>query len=314
MNKSHFKLVPSHEGTKGIVRNRNMNNKYRVLELEQGSQEWLDFRKGKIGASMAPVIMGVSPFQTKLQLWEEIIFDTEKPKTMAMQRGTELEDKARQWVNKGLNREYKPVVLQSIHHPDFIASLDGYYEDEDGKPHLLEIKCPGQEAHLLALEGKIPDYYYPQLQHQMDLAAVDEILYMSFDGENGKFIFCERDEHYCTDLFAEELSFFASVLAFRPPEPSDRDEVVINSPIALIEADEYRTLSRLRDNIDQQMSDIKSRLIEHTSHARSKIGSLKIQKVIRKGCVDYSKIPELQKVDLDLYRKPHIESWRILID
>jgi putative phage-type endonuclease len=291
-----------------------MNTRYVIHHLEQGSQDWIYFRKGKIGASMAPVIMGVSPFQTKLQLWEEFIFDTEKPKTRAMTRGTELEEKARQWINKSLNREYKPVVLQSINNPEFIASLDGYYEDEDGKPQLLEIKCPGQEAHLLALEGKIPDYYYPQLQHQMDLAGVDEMLYVSFDGEDGKFIFCERDEHYCAELFAEELAFFASVISFRPPEPSDRDEVIINDPMAILEAEEYAILSAQLDEIEKRMSEVKQRLIAHTTNSRSKIGNLKIQKVIRRGLVDYSKIPQLREINLDLYRKPPTDSWRISID
>lgn len=286
------------------------DTRYKIIDLVQGSQEWLDFRKGKIGASMAPVIMGVSPFQTRLQLWEEIIFDTEKPKTEAMERGRRLESKALAWFNNKMGREYKPAVLQSIAHPEMIASLDGYFENDEGKPHLLEIKCPGSEAHLLALEGKIPDYYYPQLQHQMDLAGVNQMLYMSFDGEEGKIIPCFRDEHYCVDLFASELAFFAHIIDFRPPEPSDMDEVVINDPELIMEAFKYKDLSSSIEKLQAELTESKTKILASMKNSRSRIGDLKVQKVIRKGTIDYSKIEELKKVDLEAYRKEPVISWR----
>lgn len=260
---------------------------------------------------MAPVIMGVSPFQTKLQLWEEIVFDHEKPKTKAMERGSALEGKARAWFNNKVGREYRPVVLQSVAHPELIASLDGYFENSEGKPHLLEIKCPGTEAHLMALEGKIPDYYYPQLQHQMDLAGVSEMLYVSFDGEEGKILPCFRDEYYCVDLFAAELAFFASIIDFKPPEPSDRDEVSINDPELIMEAFRYQNLSSQIDKLQAELTESKAKILASVSNSRSRIGDLKVQKVIRKGLVDYSKIEALRGINLEEYRKDPIITWRL---
>jgi hypothetical protein len=43
-------------------------------------------------------------------------------------------------------------------------------------------------------------------------------VYVSFDGEDGVILKCERDEYYCRELFVRELSFLASILDFRPPE------------------------------------------------------------------------------------------------
>ena len=36
----------------------------------QGTSEWLENRKNHIGASDAPVVMGVSPWDTPYKLWE----------------------------------------------------------------------------------------------------------------------------------------------------------------------------------------------------------------------------------------------------
>ena len=44
-----------------------------MKELVQQSEEWLEFRRSRIGASDAPIIMGVSPWKTHYKLWVEKI-------------------------------------------------------------------------------------------------------------------------------------------------------------------------------------------------------------------------------------------------
>jgi predicted phage-related endonuclease len=39
--------------------------------MQQQTPEWLEFRKNKIGASDAPIIMETSPWKTPYQLWLE---------------------------------------------------------------------------------------------------------------------------------------------------------------------------------------------------------------------------------------------------
>lgn len=289
-----------------------MNSRYRVIDLVQGSQEWHDFRKGKIGASMAPAIMGVSPWQTPLQLWEEVVFGISAPKNRAMQRGNDLEEKARQWL-KQFKGDLKPTVVQSIAHPDIIASLDGYRSNEGGIT-IAEIKCPGSETHLLALEGKIPPNYYPQLQHQMDVVGVDTMLYVSFDGTDGVILLCHRDEEYCQKLFQEELAFIASVLRLRPPEPCDRDWVDIIDPRATEKALRYAEIKSILEKYEEEAETLKKDLIEISKHPRSKVGDLKIQKIMRKGAIDYETLLKDYKIsNAENYRKPAIDTWRLTI-
>ena len=44
----------------------------RLINLEQGTYEWLEWRMGGLGASDAPVVMGVSPYSTSRTLWERL--------------------------------------------------------------------------------------------------------------------------------------------------------------------------------------------------------------------------------------------------
>lgn len=190
----------------------------RIVDVQQNTPEWLEFRKGKIGASDAASILGISPWETKQQCWERIVFGTSRKPNKAMIRGSKLEGKALHWLNKKTGREYRPVVLQSLAHEEFIASLDGFWVDNSGKVHIAEIKCPGMQSHLSAIFGTIPEIYKPQLNHQMDLAGVDEMIYVSFDGDDGVILSCTRDGYYCVNLLAEELNFLASTLDFKTPE------------------------------------------------------------------------------------------------
>jgi putative phage-type endonuclease len=60
------------------------------------NDDWLEFRKGGIGSSDAPIIAGVSPYSTPYQLWEiKTRRKTEWIGNFATRRGHAVEPKAR---------------------------------------------------------------------------------------------------------------------------------------------------------------------------------------------------------------------------
>jgi putative phage-type endonuclease len=287
----------------------------RVIEdkdLPQGSQEWLDYRKGKIGASMAPAIMGMSPWKTRLQLWEEFFDDKEKIDTAAMKRGRDLEPEARQYLNNKYGVELKPVVVE---HPTYyewhFSSLDGFYQREDGSIFAVEIKCPGSHDHEIAKQGKIPDHYIPQLNHQLeDMPMVDEILYFSYHPSSPVELWHKRNQNDLQSQLKEELSFKSSIIDCIPPKACDRDTVVIIDPTASNEARILLELTEQKNIIERQIEESKTRLKELINkQPRCKIGNLNIIRSIRPGAIDYEKIPELKGVDRNVYRKSPIEVW-----
>lgn len=58
----------------------------------------------------------------------------------------------------------------------------------------------------------------------------------------------------------------------------------------------------------------RKKLIEACKGQNTEGYGVKAQKIMRRGSIQYSSIPELQDVDLDQYRDMPTESWRITLD
>lgn len=171
----------------------------------QGTEEWLQYRRNKIGASDAPIIMGESPWKTSFELLKDKIFGTLTECTPWMQRGIDLEETARECFE---NMTGIIFVKDVIVHPTYewmIASLDGI--DIEQK-NILEIKCPGKQDHLSAKNGKIPPKYNAQLQHQMEVCQLGQVHYFSFDGSNGIHLIAYRDDKYIKEMIEKEKVFW----------------------------------------------------------------------------------------------------------
>lgn len=176
------------------------------IDLQQGTDAWLQYRKSKICASDAPIIMSLSPWRTREQLLQEKIGVIE-PQSInsSMQRGMILEPKARSCAEEMLNTLFIPEVLQSIENPWMCASYDGICIDNK---LILEIKCTNKKNHELAKNGKIPDYYYPQVQHQIAVCDLDQCHYFSFDGSSGVVVVVDRDEDFIKSMIDMEWKFY----------------------------------------------------------------------------------------------------------
>ncbi len=274
--------------------------------IEQGTQEWLALRKTKITATDSVAIMGVSPWKTRLQLYHEKLSD-EPPMqpNERMRRGLDLEPIAREMfaIDKGI-KTHPAVVVNDF----MMASLDGI--DDTGK-HILEIKCPGEKDHALAISGKVPSHYYPQLQHQMAVCDVTSAWYYSFDGIDGVAIKVERDDAYVQAMIEEERKFYDCLMTRTPPEPAEDDYVERDDAVWIECAHRWKDVGRHRKALEQEEEELRQQLVFLSGETNSRGGGISICQVTRKGNVDYSSIPELKSIDLDKYRKPSTSSWRI---
>lgn len=289
----------------------NTQIKYKKIELEQRSKDWLEFRKGKIGASQVAAILGIDPYKTPLQLWNEVVFDTEPEPTMAMKMGSEKEQEILEWVNQD-ERKYQPAVLQSIEYPWAIASLDGFNDEESpSNPYLLEIKTTNKKFHEMIIVGDIPPHFYAQMQFQMFVSgSSNNILVSSFFVDKRKRVVW-RDQQFIDSMIPKIQAFRKAVYDFVPPEPCDRDRVQIDEPELIVKAERYFELDRLIQELQAEKDSIKEELLIEAKHPRTNIGAMHITRVVREGVVDYKAIPELKGVDLKPYRKAPIVSWRI---
>lgn len=291
-----------------------------IIELEQNSESWLEFRKNKIGASDAPIIMYESPWTTPYQLWERKLgLAPEQEKTQAMIEGHVLENSARIMVQSTLCMKLPPVVCQHQERNWQIASLDGLNLEEKVA---VEIKCPGEQDHELAGQGIVPEKYRYQLQHQLAVTGFEKMYYFSFDkrtysyfgGAQGYLVEVKRDQDMIDRMTEKELAFYRCMTDFIEPELCDRDYAINNSEEWQGLAFQWITLKRQKEHFENLEQETREKLIAMCSSNRCRGAGLKAQKVMQKGSVDYSKIPELAGIDLDQYRKPNKTLWRFTFD
>jgi len=164
----------------------------RIVQLTQGSPEWLDYRRSRRNASETAAVMGLSPWSTPYQLWLEKTGRASAKVTQAMQRGTDLEPAARAAYEDQTGLIMQPLVLEA---GQYSASLDGMTLDGD---LVLEIKCPlrGTRSDLWqdVLGGQVPEHYLAQVQHQLMVTGAALAHLWIFDGTRGILHAIERDE------------------------------------------------------------------------------------------------------------------------
>ncbi len=265
-------------------------------------------RRNFIGASDAPIIMGVSPWRTPYQLWKEKVgIEAPQTETQAMARGTEMESKARETLEKIMGRKFPSKRVFSEKYPWMMASLDGLSDEGEA----VEIKC-GKASHHLALNLKIADYYIPQLQHQMYVANLSSISYLSYKSENDFIILkCERDDEYIEKLIEEELLFWNCVTHAIEPHITERDYKKKDDFGWMMLCNEWRSVQKAKKQILEREEQIRKEIIESSQDQNCYGSGIKVKKVIKKGCIDYSKIFELSNVDLEQYRKESTTYWKI---
>lgn len=175
-----------------------------VIEVAQGSPEWLALRLGRVTASRVADVIAKTKTgysTSRANYAAELVCErmTGKPfeqfVNADMQRGTELEPIARAMYE--LERDKSVRQVGFVIHPELEmagASPDGLVDDG-----LIEIKCPRPHIHLDYIESrKAPSKYHPQMAWQCICTGRTWVDFVS----------------YCADL-PEDLQLF--VARYEPP-------------------------------------------------------------------------------------------------
>lgn len=181
-------------------------------------QQWLEWRRHGIGASDAASIMGVSPWKTVDQLWEEKIEAINKQEENDnMRYGKEREEEARQAFESMTGHIVFPdKKYMHSELPWIRATLDGIDLDEKV---MVEIKNPNKKDHLVACNHKIPNKYIPQCQHQLFVKNLPWMYYFSYYRDEGIVVVVERDQLYIDQMLEKHHKFWKCVQErIRPSE------------------------------------------------------------------------------------------------
>lgn len=188
--------------------------------------ESFDRNKG-IGASEAPVVVGLSPWKTPLQLWRDKRGLSDKGRaTIAQRAGLALESIVIEELEEKIGRQVtqRQVQFFDTTHNWRWATVDGIAGD-----HLVEAKTSsskdgwGEEG-----TDQIPPYYAVQVQHALACVGL-EVAYVPVLFGTRDFCVYEiaRDEAIIKAITTAEAEFMRRIAQNDPPPISDASDLKI---------------------------------------------------------------------------------------
>lgn len=168
--------------------------KFTVVAMEQGTEEWLNWRKGGITATEAGRLLMPGSKSRFINEKLQAVDMASSQSTQAMQLGNILEPYARAIAEDKLQMSFTPECIQSIEHPWRRVSLDGLHISDSGEVYAIECKCGFRYVTDYKNSKSIPQSVYNQMQYQLLVLGIDEMHLILFHDNVG------------TKQFEEELA------------------------------------------------------------------------------------------------------------
>lgn len=187
-------------------------------------ERWLRSRKKGIGASDAPIVLGLSPWKTALELWAEKrgLLDDVVQESEAQRMGRRLERiVAMEYRDRHPEQRVKnPGATKLTRHPEhsfLFATLDRTIEDTNDGLGVLEIKTTGERwADQWADDA--PLMYQVQLQHQMMVSGLEwGVLAVLIGGRQYVEYRYPKSTSFVANLLRAELEFWKCVVTGEEP-------------------------------------------------------------------------------------------------
>lgn len=278
----------------------------------QGSQEWLEYRRTRGGASEAAALFNESPFMPKnaQELFEVKTGQREVYVTDAMKDGQKYEPAARAKLEHLLDEPLMPKVVEYSENERIIASLDG--QTFDGKT-IIEVKCPkwGRESQTwreVDDNGQPGRHYWIQIQQQLLCSEAEFCLFAVYDHAADDMITTQinADPAFQKRIVSAWEEFFKALDAGEAPHPERTDDEW------KLAADAYKRAKASLDQAKYEEEVAKKALLALTEDGDSGFG-VKVTRYEVKGSVDYkAAIPE--GVDVEQYRKPSRWQTRVTVE
>lgn len=152
------------------------------MKTLKSRDEWLAARKHYIGGSDASAVLGMNPYKTNLELWQEktgIVQPEDISGKPYVQYGHAAESYLRELFALDFPEYEVGYADNNIwlndRFPFAHASLDGWLADQDGRKGILEIKTTNilQSMQKEKWNHRIPDNYYIQVLHYLMVTEFD---------------------------------------------------------------------------------------------------------------------------------------------
>ncbi|WP_300249581.1 YqaJ viral recombinase family protein [uncultured Subdoligranulum sp.] len=204
--------------------------------------EWLAWRRKGIGGSDAAAILGISPWRTARDLYDDKLgiasAQDDSGNWVALEMGHLLEDLVARIFSKKTGYPIFQIkkMFRNPRHPCMLADVDYFATLPDGNAAILEIKTTNYNTRGHWWEGEtpiVPPYYESQGRHYMAVMDLDRVFFCCLYGNNEDEVEIRelhRDRDYEQEIIFLEESFWKEhVLARVPPPYTEDGELVLAS-------------------------------------------------------------------------------------
>jgi len=302
---------------------------FNIVDLEQGTPAWLEWRKTGIPASEIAAILGLSPYKTPWAVWAEktgFNLPEDLSNNPFVAAGVALEDTARQAFEQKHDDLLLPVCVESTKYPFLKASLDGL--SQDNVP--VELKVPSESTwDKVNADGENSEaykLYFPQVQHQLLVTGASHGWLVFYrDGELREF--CIEPDPTMQDAIVKTASaFWQSIVDGKEPakDPErdvfhpDDDERAQWEPAA----QHWLECSAELKSLEQRVKEVKAEQTKQLGIMKTLMGTfmhaeasgLKVARFPVRGTVDYDRLMADKGIspdELETYRKPGREGCKV---
>lgn len=299
-------------------------------EISQRSSEWFAARSNRITASIVGAILGNNPYQSRDDVMRDKVresfgLEVEFQGNAATEWGTKYEDLTIQeyFFTTSKHIEDSGLIIHKDY--DYLAcSPDGLLGEDGG----LEVKTPYRAKKAYSLDEKA--YYRDQVMFSIIVADKQYwdfycCVLQEVDGamknvdDHLETVTREQAEEWWTENFPKLEEFyneFKEIISDKKKaqpylEPKVKD-VIGDRVFASLESSYQHAKSKFEE-AEANLKQIKDQLIEFAKEAGSDCEGnyVKVSKVVRKGNVNYKKIPQLEGVNLEDYRGKSTEFYTV---
>lgn len=279
-----------------------------IHELQQGTPEWLTFRKAHLPASDAPAMLGYSSYKSRNELIKEYATGVRPEPSEYVQKlfenGHRFEAMARPIIEEELGEELFPVTGSlKVEELELSASFDGLTMDNSiAWEHKTLNKILSQAKKIT----DIPKQYHIQMEQQLLVSGADKCLFTASNGEKDGMVklWYEPSKEIREELLTGWDDFLCDLADYTAPvERNDGD---------WLDAVKAYSKAKTELGLAQAMEKAaKNYLIEVSGKKQTFGGGVSLTEVTRQGSVDNKAIYRDFDVNPDDYRSTGSVYWKV---
>jgi putative phage-type endonuclease len=301
-----------------------------IIDLEQRSDAWLEWKKSKISASEIAIVMGLSPYETPWRLWatkKGLLAEKDLNKNPLVKQGVVNEDRIRRITEEETGLILMPICAEHDKYSVISASFDGLDTDD---PVPYEFKWPSDKVwDSIIKDGENSEaykLYYPQVQVQIFVVGEhcqEGILIFGHDEEDGmqrRSFTVKRDDAFLRDMLDKVIEFKQKIIDNTPPDidierdlfiPGEQEERMRWASLAKEAKEIDSKLSYYMENIDpleKRKKAIRQEAINMMgAYLKSDLNGLAITRYAKDGSIDWKKLiaeklPSISEDEIEQYR------------